>query len=154
MFRDMCTDPSILLIDYDTSVREVLQVCLSEIGGWNVIPAASFEEGLALLLTKKPDAIIMDIITPKRDSTKFIHHLKENPLTKSIPILLITHKASWYSPQNLQEMSVVGAIAKPFNPATLPVEISKLLGWNSNPVETLYTTSLQYGYSTGQDLNT
>jgi CheY-like chemotaxis protein len=122
---------SILLIDYDASVREVLQVCLSEIGGWNVISVASFEDGLALLLTQQPDAIVMDIVTPKRDSIKFIQRLKQNPLTQSIPILLITHKASWYTRQNFQEMSVVGAIAKPFNPVTLPVEISKLLGWNS-----------------------
>ena len=122
---------SILLIDYEASVREVLQVCLSEIGGWNVIAAASFEEGLASLLTEKLDAIIMDNITPKRDSTKFIQKLKQNPLTQSIPILLITHKASWYSRQHLQDMSVVGAIAKPFDPVSLPVQISQLLGWNS-----------------------
>ncbi|XWK90574.1 MAG: response regulator [Phormidium sp.] len=127
----MCSAKSILLIDYEASVREVLQVCLSEIGGWNVIAAASFEEGLALLLTEKLDAIIMDNVTAKRNSTKFIQKLKANPLTQSIPILLITHKASWYSRQHLQDMSVVGAIAKPFDPVRLPVQISKLLGWNS-----------------------
>ncbi|MFB2876047.1 response regulator [Floridanema aerugineum] len=127
----MSSAKSILLIDYEASVREVLQVCLSEIGGWNVIAVASFEEGLALLLTEKLDAIIMDNVTAKRNSTRFIQKLKANPLTQSIPILLITHKASWYSRQHLQEMSVVGAIAKPFDPVFLPVQISKLLGWNS-----------------------
>ncbi|MFB2939458.1 response regulator [Aerosakkonemataceae cyanobacterium BLCC-F154] len=127
----MSSAKSILLIDYESSVREVLQVCLSEIGGWNVIPAASFEEGSASLLTQKLDAIIMDNVTAKRDSTKFIQKLKANPLTQSIPILLITHKASWYTRQHLQEMKVVGAIAKPFDPVSLPVQISQLLGWNS-----------------------
>ncbi|MBE9230026.1 response regulator [Phormidium sp. LEGE 05292] len=125
----MCSARSILLIDYEASVREVLQVCLSEIGGWNVIAAASFEEGLALLPTQKLDAIIMDNFTGKRDSTRFIQKLKANPLTQSIPILLITHKASWYSRQHLQDMSVVGAIAKPFDPVCLPAKVSQLLGW-------------------------
>lgn len=127
----MSSAKSILLIDYEASVREVLQVCLSEIGGWNVIAAASFEEGLALLLSEKLDAIIMDNVTANRNSTRFIQKLKANPLTQSIPILLISHKATWYSRQNLQEMSIEGAIAKPFDPVRLPVQISKLLGWNS-----------------------
>lgn len=125
----MCSARSILLIDYEASVWDVLQVCLSEIGGWNVIAAASFEEGLALLRTQKLDAIIMDNIIGKRESTRFIQKLKANPLTQSIPILLITHKASWYSRQHLQDMSVVGAIAKPFAPVCLPVQISQLLSW-------------------------
>ncbi|MGA9382681.1 MAG: response regulator [Phormidium sp.] len=127
----MSSIKSILLIDYEASVREILQVCLSEIGGWNVIAAASFEEGLASLPTQKIDAIIMDNFTAKRDSTRFIEKLKANPLTQPIPILLITHKASWYSPKHLQDMSVVGAIAKPFDPVRLPTQVSKLLGWNS-----------------------
>lgn len=121
---------SILLIDYEANVREILQVCLSEIGGWNAIAAASFEEGLALLLEEKVDAIVMDNFTAKRDSIKFIQKLKANPITQSIPILLITYKASWYNRQHLQDMSVVGAIAKPFDPVRLPVQISQLLGWN------------------------
>lgn len=121
---------SILLIDYEASVREILQVCLSEIGGWNAIAAASFEEGLTLLLKEKVDAIVMDNFSAKRDSIKFIQKLKANPITRSIPILLITYKASWYSRQHLQDMSVVGAIAKPFDPVRLPVQISQLLGWN------------------------
>lgn len=122
---------SILLIDYEANVREVLQICLSEIGGWNVIVADSFEEGLTLLLTEKLDAVIMDNSTAKRNSARFIQKLKANPLTQSIPILLITHQASWYSRQNLLDMNVVGAIAKPFDPAILPTQISQLLGWNS-----------------------
>ncbi|HEY9300176.1 MAG TPA: response regulator [Phormidium sp.] len=130
MLLEIFRSQSILLIDYNANVREILQVCLSEIGGWDVISVASFEEGLATLLTQKPDVIIMDNATPKIDSTKFIQRLKGNPLTQPIPILLITDKASWYTPQHLRDMSVVGAIAKPFNPATLPVEICKLLGWH------------------------
>lgn len=126
----MSSVKSILLIDYEVSVREVLQVCFSEIGGWNVIATGSFKEGLALLLTEKLDAIIMDNDTAKRDSIRFIQNLKANPVTQSIPIVLITHKASWYSRQNLREMSVVGAIAKPFDPVTLPRQVSQLLGWN------------------------
>ncbi|MFB2833403.1 response regulator [Floridanema evergladense] len=125
---------SILLIDYEASVRAVLHTCLSEIGGWNVIAAASFEEGLALLSTRKLDAVIMDNDRAKRASIIFVQKLKENPLTQSIPILLITYKASWYTPQNLRDMNFVGAIAKPFDPVHLPVQISQLLGWNSSVI--------------------
>lgn len=120
----------ILLIDHEVSVREVLRVCLSSLGGWNVLSVASLQEGLHLLKTNTPDAILLDSPKVETDGFTFMQELRERLVTPSIPVLLITGKARWFSRQQLQELGVSGAIAKPFNPITLPTQISALLNWS------------------------
>lgn len=121
----------ILLIDHEVSVREVLRVCLSSLGGWNVLSVASLQEGLNLLKTNTPDAILLDLPKVETDGFTFIQELRDRLVTPSIPVLLITGKARWFTRQQLQELGVSGAIAKPFNPITLPTQISDLLNWSS-----------------------
>lgn len=120
---------SILLIEHEASIREVLQVCLSELGGWRVTLSNSIQEGVNLCMANRPDAILLDASTSETDALIFIEQLKQHSAIQSIPILLITARASWFTAQQLHQMGFAGAITKPFNPSTLPAQISRLLEW-------------------------
>jgi CheY-like chemotaxis protein len=123
------TTKSILLIDSEVGIREVLSHCLRDFGGWEVIAAASISEGVAKLTVKSPDAIILDVQIPSEaNGLQFLQALKRSSW-QYIPVVLITAQAKWLTPQQLQEIGVVGAIAKPFNPISLPLQIANLLGW-------------------------
>jgi CheY-like chemotaxis protein len=124
------TEKLILLIDPEDSVREVLKLCLCYLGGWNVLSAGSFQDGLEALSIEQPDAIVLGVSPSEIDDWAFIQYLKNNPLTCAIPILLLCTRASWFSSQQLQDMGVVGAIAKPFNSSTLAIQIAELLNWS------------------------
>ena len=118
---------SILLIEHETSILEVLHVCLSEFGDWEVILSNSIQEGVSLCMTACPDVILLDASTSERDALIFVEELKQHSISQSIPILLITARASWFTSQQLHQMGFAGAIAKPFNPSTLSAQISHLL---------------------------
>lgn len=122
---------SILLIEYEASIGEVLHTCLTEFGGWKVILADSIQEGIDLFMSIHPDVILLDTSTPETDALIFMEQLKQYSMSQSIPILLITARASWFSLKQLQQMGFAGAIAKPFNPSTLPAQVSQLLGWGN-----------------------
>jgi CheY-like chemotaxis protein len=121
---------SILLIDDEASVRELVEACLSDLAGWNVETVASAQEGLRWLQAKHPDVILLDILMPGMDAVTFLQKLRELPSCQSLPVILLTVRARWFSPQKLQEMGVIEAIAKPFNPVTLPDTIADVLGWD------------------------
>lgn len=123
---------SILLIEDEASIREVMYICLSEFGGWRVTLANSIQDGVSLCLTTCPDAILIDASTSETDALIFIEQLKLHSITRSIPILLITARASWFTPEQLHQMGFTGAITKPFNPATLSTQVSRLLGWHDH----------------------
>ncbi len=117
----------ILLIDDEANVREVVQACLSDLGGWNVLSVTS-EEGLQRL-NVQPDAIILNVLMPNMAEVAFIRKLRESPLVGSIPIMMLTTNTIWFTPQQLQQLGVVGVIAKPFNPVVLPAQVASVLGW-------------------------
>jgi len=122
--------PTILLIAPDAEVREVLRLCLHDFGGWNVITALSTQEGFQTLATEHLDAILLDLLIPEETGgLQLIQILRAYPQGRSIPIILITDSARWLNSQQIYEMGVMGAIAKPFNPLTLPQQLARLLHW-------------------------
>ncbi|WP_206602914.1 response regulator [Leptolyngbya ohadii] len=120
-----------MLIDDEESVRELVQTCLCDLAGWNVIAAASAQSGLKQLTTHHPDAILLDLLMPGMDAITFLERLQGNPSTASIPVLLLTVKAHWFTSQKLQQLGIITAISKPFNPVTLPNTIAIALKWEA-----------------------
>ena len=125
---------SILLIEHEAGIREILRTCLSEFGGWRVTPSNSIQEGTDLCMAMHPDVILLDTSTSEADALIFLEQLKQHSMIQSIPILLITARSSWFTPQQLHQMGFAGAITKPFNPSTIPAQVSHLLGWSDGVV--------------------
>lgn len=121
---------SILLIEPEADIREVLRTSLSDIGGWRVILADSVQQGIELCRTTHTHAILLDASTSETDALLFVEQLKQHSMNQSIPILLISARASWFTPSQLRQMGFAGAIAKPFNPSSLPAQVSQLLKWS------------------------
>lgn len=120
----------ILLINQEAEVRRILYLCLNHLGGWNVVPVASTQEGLNKLTVQQPDVIVLDVpITKEDQGLQFIQTLRNHAQWRSIPIILIADRAKWLATQQMHQMGVCGAIAKPFNPLTLPQQITSLLNW-------------------------
>lgn len=119
----------ILLIEQETNLREVLYVVLTELGGWQVTSVSSIQEGIQSYNKIRPDAVLLDASTSERDAIIFIEELKSYCKVQSIPILLISDSAKWFTEKQLKDMGFAGAIVKPFNPTTIPMQISQFLNW-------------------------
>ena len=125
------TTKRILIVDDEVHIREVVQTCLETLGGWNVLSVASGREGLLKAETEQPDAILLDVMMPGMDGFAFLRQLRSNRATQDIPVVLLTAMAHRFNQQQLAELGVRGAIAKPFNPILLTDEIAMALGWRA-----------------------
>lgn len=123
------TTRTILLIDDDRIVREIVELCLQDLVGWNVLSVESPLEGLQRAATDHPDAILLDFLLAGMDGLMFLEQLRNNPETQTLPVVLLTARARWLDLKILRQYQVVGIISKPFDPITLPHQIAKLLGW-------------------------
>ncbi|MBD1908995.1 MULTISPECIES: response regulator [unclassified Leptolyngbya] len=119
----------ILIIDDEDDIREVVQICLSELGGWETITAASGSEGLKRANTERIDAILLDVSMPEMDGFRFFELLQENSHIKPIPVILLTAKILPDDQVKFAEMEVAGVITKPFNPAQICQQIAEILSW-------------------------
>lgn len=123
------TNRTILIVDDEIHLRELIQACLEDLGGWNTKAAGSGEECLQILQTQTFDAIILDISMPGMDGYEVYEKLQSNPTTKLIPVILLTAKVLPSDRDRFNQMGVNGVITKPVQPLTLTKEIAEILGW-------------------------
>jgi CheY-like chemotaxis protein len=121
----------ILLVDDDEMIREVAQLALGLVGGWQVTTASSGEEGLAVAGTISPDAILLDVMMPGLDGPSTFGRLQHDPVTRAIPVVLLTAKVQPAERRRWLELGVAGVLAKPFDPMTLSSQLAELLGWSA-----------------------
>jgi len=83
----------VLVVDDEANVRIVVRTCLEILGEWEVLLAASGQEGLFLTQTERPDAILLDVMMPGMDGVAFVRELQANPELQAIPVVFLTAKA-------------------------------------------------------------
>lgn len=124
---------TILLVDDDQHIRRICQVCLTNIGHWQVALAESGYEGLDMARKNKPDVILLDVMMPGMDGPTTLSKLREDPDLKDVPVILMTAKVQPQEVEQYTRLGATGVISKPFDPMTLPQEIRKLVeGKHSN----------------------
>jgi CheY-like chemotaxis protein len=124
------TTKQILVVDNEQYIQEVAKICLETVAGWKVETASSGQEGIMKAETCQPDAILLDVMMPNMDGIATFEKLQENPLTKAIPVILLTAKIQASDRRRYNQMGMISAIAKPFNPLELATEVAVALGWS------------------------
>jgi CheY-like chemotaxis protein len=120
----------ILIVDDEEHLRELVQLCMEDLAGWDTLVAASGKECLQILETEKPNAILLDVSMPGMDGLVVFDRLQSNPITQSIPVILLTARVLPRDRAKFAEMGVAGVIPKPFQPTTLTEEVAEILGWD------------------------
>jgi DNA-binding response OmpR family regulator len=79
----------ILLIDDDRLLRRAIERTLTK-AGYDVTCASDGEEGLHLAGETSPDLILLDMMLPRLTGVSVLRELKHNPLTKPIPVVVLS----------------------------------------------------------------
>lgn len=79
----------ILLVEDSKTIRIANESALHH-AGYEVICAEDGESALALARERKPDLILLDLILPKMSGPEVLHHLKSEPATAEIPVVVLS----------------------------------------------------------------
>ena len=94
---------------------------------YEVIEAATGEEGVELAIKEKPDLIIMDIQLPGIDGMEATKRIRASKADGDIPIIALTSYAMAGDKEKALEAGCTGYIEKPINPETFAAEIEKYI---------------------------
>ena len=117
----------ILLVDDEEDIREVAALSLESVGGWRVSSASDGGSGVAMARAERPDAILLDVMMPGLDGPATVTRLQDDPVTRHIPVILLTAKAQSADRRRFAELGVAGTLTKPFDPMTLPDQVAAIL---------------------------
>jgi signal transduction histidine kinase/ActR/RegA family two-component response regulator len=82
-------DESVLVIDDDPAVRDLMSRSLSRLGV-SVVAASTAEEGIRLARKVRPLLITLDVILPDSDGWTVLQTLKGDPEVATIPVIMLT----------------------------------------------------------------
>jgi CheY-like chemotaxis protein len=116
----------ILIMDDEPDVRKMVTGRLKK-AGYDVIEAANGERGLEMLLSKKPDMVLLDLAMPGLDGAAVCRRIKADNATKNIPVMLFTASIIKPISESAKEMGADDYIAKPFDSKELLEKIKILL---------------------------
>jgi len=124
----------ILIIDDEKDITLGLKTWL-ESSGHNVISAFDGEKGLELAKVEKPNMIILDVSMPKMDGWQVLMHLKKDPQTRWIPVLMCTVRKTIEEFEKAFAMGAEGYIIKPFELEKLHNELKDLAEKSIDPIQ-------------------
>ena len=114
----------ILVIDDDRSIRETLELYLTE-EGYEVVTAATGTEGLNRFVETSPDVVILDIRLPDVDGFTVLEDLREDE--ENVKVIMITAHHDMDSTINAMKGGAFDYIHKPVNVDELDMAIKKAL---------------------------
>jgi len=127
MRQIMVPPRKILLVDDSETILQMEQMILAN-NAYEIITARDGEEGVAKALKNKPDLILMDVVMPKMNGFEAVRHLRENPKTRTVPIVMVTSKAEAESMEAGYVSGCNDYIIKPIDSLELLTKVKNLIG--------------------------
>ncbi|MGK5091836.1 response regulator [Deltaproteobacteria bacterium TL4] len=118
---------TILFVDDLATQRAAASFTLTS-AGYNVISAENGQDALAKLENAgEIQLIITDLTMPIIDGVSLLKMLKQDPVHRQIPILMLLQESQISQKEQLRAAGAVGWILKPFQPEQLCTVVSKLV---------------------------
>lgn len=117
---------SILIIDDEDDIREILQYNLQK-DGFKVYQASNGKDGIKIAAEKIPDLVLLDVMMPGMDGIEVCEELRANSTTKNIRICFLTARNEDYSQIAGFDAGADDYVAKPIKPKLLISRIKAIL---------------------------
>ena len=103
----------LLVVDDDEALRRLMHLELS--GTYEVIDTGEPEQGLALALEHKPNAILLDLRMPKYSGYELLQTFTTFSHTQKIPVIIVSGEAGGQTKEHCKQLGAAGYFEKPID---------------------------------------
>jgi two-component system OmpR family response regulator len=126
---------SVLIVEDDEALAKFLRKYL-ELEGFSATIAGNRNEIVAGLRRQPPpDLVLLDVVLPDADGFNILMKMREHPTLKTVPVMMLTAKATREAVLKGLAGGANGYITKPFQPDALIAAVKTVLGISKNPFD-------------------
>ncbi|MCA9706206.1 MAG: response regulator transcription factor [Myxococcales bacterium] len=127
---------TILIVDDEEDLAATVAYALEQ-EGWQTLAAHDGHTALELARRQPaPDLVLLDLMLPDRSGTEVCRELRANPLTKGIPIVMLTARVDEIDRVVGFEVGADDYVTKPFSLRELVLRVKAILRRADRPEET------------------
>lgn len=116
----------ILVVEDQESIRKMIEA-LVKARGYEVTAVNSGAKALETITERLPDVVLLDLMMPGQfDGLEVCRRLRADPVTRQLPVLIITAMAGDDVKTQALEAGATGFYNKPFSPIALLKELERL----------------------------
>jgi len=116
----------ILIAEDERNIAESLRFLLVR-EGHDVSLAHDGVEALSMVRRDRPDALVLDLMLPKRSGFDILKELRAEEETRTLPILMLTAKGQANDRQTAESLGVDAFVTKPFANEEVVATVARLL---------------------------
>jgi len=124
--KDTYQKQTILVVDDEKELAALVSLHM-KMAGFEVLTAANGEKALELSREEKPDLIILDLMLPKIDGWQVCEQLRQDAVTKDIPVIMLTARTQIEDKLKGFEAGADDYVTKPFSPRELVARVKRVL---------------------------
>jgi DNA-binding response OmpR family regulator len=102
---------TIVVIEDDPHLQQDLTIALVE-AGFAVHNAYDGDEGVRLVLEKKPDIVLLDLILPKKGGFSVLQQIKTDPRTGHTPVIVLSNLETSANVERALRLGAVSYLVK------------------------------------------
>lgn len=125
----MNTKRRVLIIDDESDIRDGASLWLKA-RGYDTACAEDGEAGFESAQADPPDAILLDVLMPKKDGMQTLAALQASPRTKAIPVVMLS--ASLRDEQRALEAGARFFVQKPYDGKKLSLAVGVAIDGNTS----------------------
>ena len=103
----------IYVVEDDKNISEIESFALKN-AGHQIVECASGKEFHKQVIERIPDLILLDIMMPEMDGYEVLQHLKNNPETNNIPVIIMSALSDMQSIVKGYQLGATEYVTKPF----------------------------------------
>jgi two-component system phosphate regulon response regulator PhoB len=116
----------VLVVEDDEDILELVKYNLAK-EGYKPACVTCGEEALKHVRAKLPDLIVLDLMLPGVDGLEVCKHIRSDPKTQHLPIVMLTAKGEEADVVTGLELGADDYITKPFSPRVLIARVRAVL---------------------------
>ena len=115
----------LLIVDDDEALRRLMRLELCDT--YEIIDSGNPEEGLALALENKPDAILLDLRMPKYSGYELCQTFTSFSRTQVIPVIIVSGEAGAQTREHCKQLGAVDYFEKPIDFDALRASLKEVI---------------------------
>ena len=117
----------ILLVD-DSNTILMMEKFILRNDPYELVSASNGEEAVLKAAEQQPDLILLDVIMPKMGGFEACRLIRENELTRSIPVIMVTTRGEAANVETGWANGCTDYVTKPINAVELLAKVRSILG--------------------------
>lgn len=119
--------PHVLLVDDEEDILDLLSHAFKKAGGFRISTAGDGHAAILQIRREIPLLIVLDLFLPNLPGLEVLKILKSDPLTRAIPVIILTAKAEEVDRLLGFELGATDYVTKPFSPREVVLRVKAIL---------------------------